>query len=160
MAESGSGHTGHQGPILGNTAASSHFLQCPFFPTPHVRKKAATTAQQPWFPTKFALWQKPQTQNEKQNPIIYHHLLWGTDFMPSPGMLAPHVQSHHPKAWPSGLEANKEAPRGNQGKDGRGNSRADAELSLQNNLMAAQTNQNWLFPQVNPIPTLRALHLQ
>lgn len=116
------------------------------------------TRQQPLFsspvsPPHLHYGKSLRHRRRNKNPLfVYYYLLLGTDFIPSLGMLALHVHRHHLKAWPRGLEASKETPRGNQGRNGRENSTGWCRTEPANNPMVAQKNQNWLFPQVYPAP--------
>lgn len=99
-------------------------------------EKAATTAQQLCFSTKFALRQKPPTQNrggkkKKKNLLFVYYLLWGTDFIPGPRVPVLHVRTYHLQARPSGLEASEQTPRVTEEGTGEKTAQAGTELRLQ-----------------------------
>lgn len=120
-------------------AAASDFLQCTLFPVPSVLEKAAITAQQPCFSTKFALCQKPLTQSnnnkKKRNPLFVYYLLLGTI-----SSLAPKCQ-----CCTFTRTTTKHGQAGDQGGDRRKETaQAGTELRsqcLQKNSMAAKKNR-------------------
>lgn len=142
------------GPVPDVTAAASDFLQCPLFPAPGPMQKAATTAQQPCFSTKFALCQKPLTQNEKKKKFVcfFYFSPFGHRFHPCPpsaGTACSHVPPPSTAKCAGSQQANTKVT-----EEGTGQKtiQAGRELRLQKNLTAAKKNRDWPFLEVCPAP--------